>query len=139
MRKLIFFSIVILLLGAVVYVYWFFYNARAEGERGGLLQKFSRKGDVFKTFEGQMLQSGFGTRNTGSLNSQYFYFSVADEQIADSLRKCVGKEVLLHYVQFRRSLPWRGDNYNGRNDENGQYIVDRILQVKEVGEVRNAY
>ena len=37
------------------------------------------------------------------------------------------------FTQYRKSLPWRGDNYNGRhqNQENGQYIVDRIDKVSE--------
>jgi hypothetical protein len=35
-------------------------------------------------------------------------------------------------VQYRRSLAWRGDNYNGRNQEPGQYVVDRIEQVREM-------
>jgi hypothetical protein len=30
-----------------------------------------------------------------------------------------------------RSLPWRGDNYNVQNHEDGQYIVDRIELVSE--------
>lgn len=131
MRKAIFLIILVLLAGTALYVYWYYFNVKSEGARGGFLQKFSRKGNVFKTYEGEMVQSGFGTRRAGNFNAQYFYFSVASEQLADSLDKCVNKEVRLHYVQYRRSLPWRGENYNGKNEEQGQYMVDKIEEVRE--------
>lgn len=132
MRKVILLTVLLLLIGVGIYSYWNYFNVKSDGSRGGLLQKFSRKGNIFKTYEGEMIQSGFGTRRGGAFNAQFFYFSVANEQLADSLDKCVNKDVRLHYVQYRRSLPWRGENYNGRNEENGQYIVDRIEEVKEV-------
>lgn len=132
MRKVIFFSILILVLSVVGYVYWFYYNPFSEGYREGVLQKFSRKGNVFKTHEGEMIQLGFGQRTGGGLNAQYFKFSVTDIGIADSLENCLGKSVKLHYIQYRRSLPWRGDKHMNDNLPNGQYIVDEISLVKEV-------
>lgn len=128
MRKAIFFSIVVLLLAVVGYVYWFYYNSYSDGFREGLLQKFSRKGNVFKTYEGELVLSGFGPRN-GVINANYFYFSVANPQVADSMERCLGKVVKVHYVQYRRSLPWRGDNNNTKNSDKGQYIVDKIVEV----------
>lgn len=77
-----------------------------------------------------MIQLGFGQRGN-AFNAQYFYFSVVDIELADSLEKCLGKRVRLHYVQYKRSLPWRGENYNGKNQESGQYIVDGISDVRE--------
>jgi len=132
MRKVIFFSILILVLSVVGYVYWFYYNPFSEGYREGVLQKFSRKGNVFKTHEGEMIQLGFGQRTGGGLNAQYFKFSVTDIALADSLENCLGKSVKLHYIQYRRSLPWRGDKHMNDNLPNGQYIVDEISLVKEV-------
>jgi len=133
MRKVIFFSILFLLLAGTVYVYWYYYKEYSSGVRDGRLLKFSRKGYLFKTYEGQV-QYGIGSINSGSYNPNYFYFSVTDETIADSLSKCAGKMVNLHYVQYLRSLPWRGENYNNgdaKNQERGQYIVDRIISVGE--------
>lgn len=132
MRKIIFLVVLILLVFIGGYVYWYFYNPKSEGTREGMVQKFSRKGNVFKTWEGEMVQQGFGPRG-GNFNANYFYFSVADDAIADSLEHgALGKIVRVHYVQYRRSLPWRGDNYNSRNQETGQYIVDKIEEVREV-------
>jgi hypothetical protein len=130
MRKIIFLMVLVLLLGVTGYVYWYFYNPKSDGTREGIVQKFSRKGNMFKTWEGEMVQQGFGSRG-GTFNANYFFFSVINDQIADSLEHgALGKVVRVHYVQYRRTLPWRGDNYNGRNQEPGQYVVDRIEEVR---------
>jgi len=129
MRKVTFISILVILLLGTGYVYWFYYNPYSEGSREGVLQKFSRKGNVFKTYEGEMIQLGFGQRGA-AINSQYYYFSVDDPQIADSLENCLGKIVRLHYIQYRKTLPCRGENYNKQNAEKGQYVVDRIEKVE---------
>lgn len=129
MRKVTFISILVILLLVTGYTYWFYYNPYSEGSREGVLQKFSRKGNVFKTYEGEMIQLGFGQRGA-AINSQYYYFSVTDEKLADSLEECLGKIVRLHYVQYRKNLPWRGENYNKQNAEGGQYVVDRIEKVE---------
>lgn len=134
MRKVIFIGFSLLLLVLTGYVYWFYYRSYGDGYREGYFQKFSRKGNIFKSYEGEMVLEGFGTKrmpkNT-SFSANYFYFSVIDEQIADSLEQCIGKVVKVHYTQYLRSLPWRGDNYNNKNQERGQYIVDRIEKVEE--------
>lgn len=132
MRKVIFFSILVIVLSVVGYVYWFYYNPFSEGYREGVLQKFSRKGNLFKTHEGEVIQLGFGQRTGGALNAQYFKFSVTDLALADSLENCLGKSVKLHYVQYRRALPWRGDNHANDSYTKGQYVVDGIAQVKDV-------
>lgn len=119
----------IVLLSVVGYSYWYYYNPYSDGYREGVLQKFSRKGNFFKTYEGEMIQLGFGQRNS-TFNAQYFYFSVVDIALADSLEQCMGQRVKLHYVQYRRTLPWRGDNYNVKNEEKGQYIVDEIISIE---------
>ena len=129
MRKVIFFSILIIVLSVMGYTYWNYYNPFSDGYREGVLQKFSRKGDVFKTYEGEMIQRGFGQATGGSFNAQYFRISVTDIRLADSLENCLGKSVKLHYIQYRKSLPWRGENHANDNMPNGQYIVDGIAEV----------
>lgn len=129
MRKLIFFFFLIMIAFVSGYVYWFYYNAYGEGYREGVLQKFDRKGNILKTYEGEIIQLGFG-RQGKSFNAQYFYFSVDNVAVADSLSKCLGKVVDLHYVQYRRSLPWRGETYH-INQEKGQYVVTGIRSVRD--------
>ncbi len=130
MKRFLVFGTLFLVVGLALYIYWYYYKVYGDGFREGELQKFSRKGDVFKTYEGEMVQTGFGIRK-GSLNAHYFYFSVTDEAVADTLEKCLGKIVKLHYLQYKRHLIWRGDNYNTINTEPGQYIVDRVDYVRE--------
>ena len=130
MRKVILLVVFGMLLLITGYVYWYYYNPKSEGTREGIVQKFSHKGNVFKTWEGEMVQQGFGQRG-GNFNANYFYFSVVNDLIADSLgHGALGKVVRVHYVQYRRTLPWRGDKYNGKNAEPGQYVVDGIEEVR---------
>lgn len=131
MRKAIFIFILFLMLFGAGYIYWFYYNSFSDGSREGVLFKFSRKGNIFKTWEGEMMQPGLRSIQGGSINTNNFFFSVADLSLVDSLNKSIGKNVKVHYVQYRKSLPWRGDNNNGRNQENGQYLIDRIERVSE--------
>ena len=99
--KLIFFF---LLVGAIL-VYWFFFNVYSEGERKGTLVKITKKGDVFKTYEGEMWLS---CRNI--LNAEKFYFSVADENLSDSMKIMEDECITVSYKQYRRTLSWRGDS-----------------------------
>ena len=133
MRKTIFLVILLVLVSLTGYVYWYYYNAAGDGTKEGMLQNFARQGNVFKTYEGDMIQMGFGMRGN-NVSSNHFHFSVLDDKIADSLEHhCQGKMVQVHYIQYRRSLPWRGDNNTSKNPDQkpGQYIVDRIEQVKD--------
>jgi len=129
MRKTIFLAFLFLLLFGAGYIYWFYYNSFSDGTREGILYKFSRKGNIFKTYEGEIVQPGLRSVQGGSINTNNLMFSVVDVQVADSLNNVIGKTVKLHYIQYRKNLPWRGENYNGRNQENGQYIIDRIESV----------
>ncbi|HMN32624.1 MAG: hypothetical protein IT215_02205 [Chitinophagaceae bacterium] len=132
MKKIIFLSVLIGGLFLSGYVYWFYYNIYSDGIRDGVLYKFSRKGNVFKTYEGELIQPGLRASQRGtSINTNNFNFSVLDEVIADSLQAVIGKTVKLHYIQYRKNLPWRGENYNSNNQENGQYIIDRIEDVRD--------
>ncbi len=129
MGKWIAASIILILVVVVGYMYWFYYNPYSDGYREGVLQKFSRKGNVFKTYEGEMIQLGFGQRGA-AINSQYYYFSVDDVQLADTLEKSLGKIIRVHYTQYRRNLPWRGENYDKVNADKGQYVVDQLAEVR---------
>ena len=71
----------------------------SEGERAGFLQKFSRKGWVCKTWEGEILL----TSMPGAIPER-FEFSVRDDEIAKQLMAATGKRVLLSYAQ-RKGVP----------------------------------
>ena len=75
--------------GALKYVY-------ASGERAGYVQKFSKRGWLFKTWEGELAMVTLpGTA------PEIFYFTVRDAQVAKKVTQAVGQRVALHYDQHK--------------------------------------
>ena len=103
------------------YLYFQFYFVFGEGVKSGELNYLVKKGVVFKTYEGKLIQSGFKAQTPGTIQSYEFKFSVEDPAIADSLMRCSGKNVELHYKEYFEPLPWRGVS---------EFVVDKILSVK---------
>lgn len=98
-----------LLVACCFFIYWQYYNVYSEGERTGVLYKFSKKGNLFKTYEGEMMIGNVSGGSAGLVNEK-FYFSVKDTKIADTLMKIQGQRVRLQYKQFRKPLFWNGDS-----------------------------
>lgn len=122
MKKFLTILILIVIIFAGGFIYYHYYFPFAEGNRDGLMIRFMKKGYVFKTYEGQIIQPGLRSYPTTPVATNDFEFSVADQTIADSLMDCSGKEVVLHYVEYNGSIPWRGHS---------RYVVDKIVQVRE--------
>src|SRR4029450_4999505 len=70
--------------------------AYSEGERAGVLQKFSKKGWICKTYEGEIAQYV-----VGGVAPQIWYFSVRDEAAAAQLFKAVGQNGQVNYTEHR--------------------------------------
>jgi hypothetical protein len=68
----------------------------SEGERAGYVQKFSRKGWVCKTWEGELAMASI----PGSM-PELFRFTVRDDAVAARLNKTMGQRVALSYEQHR--------------------------------------
>nr|WP_315259131.1 hypothetical protein [uncultured Duganella sp.] len=68
----------------------------SDGERAGYLQKFSTRGWICKTWEGEILL----TSMPGAIPEK-FEFSVRDPQVAKELTAATGKRVILSYSQHR--------------------------------------
>ena len=68
----------------------------SEGERAGYLQKFSKRGWICKTWEGELLL----TSMPGAIPEK-FQFSVRDPELARQLMAATGKRVLLSYAQHK--------------------------------------
>ena len=86
-------------------IYWSYYNVYSEGVRKGMLVKITKKGNIFKTYEGEMWLSCHQL-----VNPEKFLFSIEDKTLADSLTNMQDKCLELKYKQYRRVLPWRGDS-----------------------------
>ena len=68
----------------------------SDGDRAGVLQKFSRKGWICKTYEGELAVS-----YTPGMAPVLWYFSVRDEAVASKVKDAEGKRVVLHYREHR--------------------------------------
>jgi len=120
-RKGIIFILLVFILFAAGYVYWKFYFTYSDGSRAGLLQKLSRKGTIFKTYEGEMILSSVQSNNNVPLASEKFFFSVNNKRVADQLNGMQGEFIVVYYHEMNGTLPWRGES---------AYIVDSVSVSK---------
>ena len=111
-------SVILILAGVFYYRYYYVFG---EGVKSGELNFVVKKGYIFKTYEGKLIQSGFRSKVAGAIQSNEFDFSVINERIAQQLMVSGGKEVELHYKEYLHSLPWRGYN---------KYIVDSVIAIR---------
>ncbi|SER56899.1 hypothetical protein [Pedobacter rhizosphaerae] len=115
-------STVLLIILAIICYYRYFF-VFGEGVKAGELNYVVKKGYVFKTYEGKLIQSGIKSRQTGTLQSNEFEFSIANKAIADQMMNNSGKFYELHYKEYKNSLPWRGFSV---------YVVDSILTTRDI-------
>ena len=88
--------VVVLLLAALAYIWLALSWSYSEGERAGFLQKFSKRGWICKTWEGEILLSSM----PGAIPER-FVFSVRDEEVARQMNAAIGKRVVLTYSQHK--------------------------------------
>ena len=116
------FLLVIILLVAVL-VWWQYFYVFGVGVKSGSLNYVVKKGNIFKTYEGKLIQSGFSPKAAGTVQSYEFEFSVANDSLANVLMNNSGNYFDLHYKEYKKSLPWRGFSV---------FIVDEIKSMKTV-------
>ncbi|MBL7744134.1 MAG: hypothetical protein JNN00_11715 [Chitinophagaceae bacterium] len=109
--------VIIAVLISAFAIYWFFFNKYSDGERKGTLIKITHKGNIFKTDEGEMWLS---CRQT--MNPEKFYFSVTNDSLANVMKNLQDECVQVTYVQYRATLPWRGDS---------KYIVTGVIPIRQ--------
>ena len=82
--------------GLAGYVWMTLHVNYSDGERAGFIQKFSRRGWVCKTWEGELLMVSMpGT------SAELFKFSVRDPAVATQLNQLIGQRVHVHYEQHK--------------------------------------
>ncbi len=107
-----------------VFVYVRFFYVFGEGSKAGELNFIVRKGYIFKTYEGRVIQTGYKTKVPGSIQSNEFEFSVVNEKVAQQLMSNSGAFMELHYKEYLGALPWRGMS---------KYVVDSIISIQKQG------
>jgi hypothetical protein len=90
--------------------YWGIYD---EGVRAGTVLRISKKGIMFKTYEGQLNVETFGALKGSHPIMEAFDFSVSatEEHVIKDLQAVAltGERVNLHYISRYAIFPWRGD------------------------------
>lgn len=115
-RKTMWVVLVIGLLAGVGYYFVRTYTV-SDGNRSGILFKISRKGIVFKTFEGQLHLGG----SLQMTEQSVWDFSAKNTEVYQKLQQFEGKNVTLHYRELVNPFPWQGDT---------KYIVDDVHPVQ---------
>jgi hypothetical protein len=98
-HKLVTAGVVVVVLPIVVFTLWVviaFSFSYSSGHRAGFLQKFSRRGWLCKTWEGEIQLTALP-----GAAPEIFAFSVRSDSIAQELNKYVGQRVDLHYRQHK--------------------------------------
>jgi hypothetical protein len=109
--KKILIAILVIFLGVMAFLYFSVYS---EGTRAGIIMKISKRGAIFKTWEGQMNLQTFGAiKDPNNIISETFTFSIekGNQELLDKLEEAAlsGKRVNLHYIERYSIIFWRGD------------------------------
>jgi hypothetical protein len=95
----------------------------SDGERAGYLQKFSRKGWLCKTYEGELAMT-----TVPGVAPVLWNFTVRDKAVADQLNELLGRRIVLHYEEHR-GIPTTC--YGETN-----HFVTRVQEIEEPSSVR---
>ncbi len=103
MKKILALILLGIFLIASVYYAITYYVPYSEGVRSGELIKFSKKGILFKTYEGEISQ--------GISGAQIFKFSVEGnkKEVIKNLEKFNGRYVKVTYIERFGTFFWLGD------------------------------
>lgn len=111
---------IVVIIGMGIFIYWKYFMTYSDGYRAGVLQKFSHKGTIFKTYEGVIILSSTASNRNVALASEKFHFSVTSQKIANQLDTIQGQKVMVHYQQKNGVLFWKGDS---------NFMVDSIKLI----------
>jgi UDP-2,3-diacylglucosamine pyrophosphatase LpxH len=116
MKKFFTYTVVSILIVFLVYVLFIYFVTFSEGYRAGELIKISKRGVLFKTWEGRLSQ--------GVSEEQQFNFSVqkSDTEVLEQLKEFQGKKVRVTYIERFGTFFWLGDT---------KYYVKKVEIVDE--------
>ena len=121
MRKVLLILLTITVIGLVLFFTISGYTY-SEGSRTGYLVKFSKRGYVFKTHEGELNLGGMNAQNNSVVNNLWDFSVRGNRQpLIDSLQTYEGHIVKLYYKQVLKNFSWQGDT---------DYFVEKMEVVK---------
>lgn len=103
MKKFLLGTLGVIVIGSILYFLFIYFVTYSDGYRAGELVKFTHKGVIVKTWEGQISQ--------GVSEAQIFEFSVEDheKEVIKQLQDLQGNHVKLTYKERYSSIFWLGD------------------------------
>lgn len=107
----------LIVVAVLIFAYFQYFYTYSDGYRAGLLQKFSHKGGVFKTYEGELILSSVSSNRDVALASEKFFFTLVNKDLISIFDNLQGQNVIVHYKQKNSPLFFRGDS---------EYLVDSI-------------
>ncbi len=120
--KIISWFLIVLLLSLGGYLYFKYYFVFGEGVKSGYLNYAVKKGNLFKTYEGKLIQEGLRSNQLGTgVSNNEFEFSIESDSVFQLLEVNSGKYFDLHYKEYHGVLPWRG---------NTRYVVDKVVNMR---------
>lgn len=122
--------LILLFLGLAVFIFIKYFFVFGEGSKAGELNFFVKKGYIFKTYEGRVIQTGYKSKVPGSIQSNEFEFSVVSEKVAAQLMANSGAFMELHYKEYLGALPWRGMS---------KYVVDSVISITRNGTTQKLF
>src|ERR1700744_4495142 len=102
----LFFAVIVVV--RVLFVGVRYYYVFGEGVKAGQLNYVVKKGFIFKTYEGKLIQTGLKSDAPNSLQSNEFIFSIENAPVAEKLMLSSGREVMLHYKEYLGAVALRG-------------------------------
>lgn len=102
---------VVLILGLAVGSF-FTFVPYSDGLRAGQVIKLTKKGVIFKTYEGELNTMLMPSTNSqGTMTPNVWNFSIQNKEIADRVMKAsaTGERLELYYKEKYFKFPWQGD------------------------------
>jgi hypothetical protein len=93
-KRIVLLAVLLLVAGVALWTWLTLSWSYSEGERGGVLQRFSRSGWLCKTQEGEL-----ALYIVSGISPQLWHFSVRDPGTAAALTQAVGQRVQVHYTE----------------------------------------
>ena len=93
-KRLILYGALALVALSALYLLAAYHFSYSSGERAGYVQKFSKKGWLCKTWEGELAMA-----NLPGAMPEKFAFTLHDDKVAAEINKAMGQRVTLSYEQ----------------------------------------
>ncbi|GAB4337685.1 MAG: hypothetical protein OHK0038_16200 [Flammeovirgaceae bacterium] len=121
-----------ILLIFVLVILFYQYASYSDGYRAGVVIKLSRRGYIFKTYEGELNVEGINTNKIGSLTSVWEFSVDSDNELLIKQLDEVAltkERVKLYYEEKYAKLFWRGET---------KYIVTKLERISQHPEYQNS-